>query len=165
MTDLAWHHLTDDDHADVMRALQHWWGADGGGAERASLLPRLFFQHFAPTSLVVRDGGTLVGFLVGFLSQSRPDEAYIHFVGVHPDRRGLHLGRELYERFFTLVRAQGRTTVRAITSPGNSGSQAFHARLGFAVSAPVADYDGPGLDRVCFVLSLDDRAAGEADSG
>jgi len=33
--------------------------------------------------------------LVGFCSQLRAREAYIHFVGVHPRQRGRRLGRRL----------------------------------------------------------------------
>ena len=73
----------------------------------------------------------MVGFLNGFLSQTFPDEAYIHFVGVRPDRRGAGLATELYERFFTVARANGRTLVRCVTSPVNEGSIAFHRALGF----------------------------------
>ena len=84
----------------------------------APMLPRLFFVHFEGTSYVVDDeDGQLAAFLIGFLSQTSDDEAYIHFVGVSPEQRGAGLGRLLYERFFDDVRAQGRTTVHCVTSP------------------------------------------------
>ncbi len=153
MTELTFCALTESDHPHVMAALEEWWGDVGGangGAQRAALLPRLFFQHFADTSRVVLDEGRMVAFFVGFLSQSRPDEAYIHFVGVHPEYQGRGLGSGLYEWFFRTARDHGRTTVRAITSVSNTDSQAFHRRLGFTVSDPVADYDGAGGDRVTF---------------
>ena len=98
-----------------------------------ALLPRLFFEHFRQTSFVAEEDGELLGFLNGFLSQSSPDEAYIHFVGVRPDRRGGGLARELYERFFVVARANGRSLVRSVTSPMNDGSIAFHRALGFDV--------------------------------
>jgi ribosomal protein S18 acetylase RimI-like enzyme len=148
---------TESDHPDVMVALATWWGDAGdatGGAQRAALLPRLFFQHFANTSLVVHDGARLVAFIVGFLSQSRPDEAYIHFVGVAPDCQGQGLGTHLYEWFFSTARTHGRSMVRAITSVPNTGSQAFHRRMGFSVSDPIAGYDGRGGDRVAFARAL-----------
>jgi hypothetical protein len=53
--------------------------------------------------------------------------------------------------------------VRAITSPQNSGSHAFHTRMGFVTEPgpkefegrPVQpDYDGPGLDRLTFRKNL-----------
>jgi predicted GNAT superfamily acetyltransferase len=125
--------------------------------------PRLFFQHFADTSTIVEDpDGTLAAFLVGFRSQSSPDVAYIHFVGVRPDLRRSGLARTLYERFFAEMRASGCRRVDAITGPGNRRSQEFHAALGFTASGDAAiegvrawrDYDGPGEHRVAFSRPL-----------
>jgi GNAT superfamily N-acetyltransferase len=155
-----------EDQRRVLAVLDRWWGGFGGDAgsrERALLLPPLFFQHFADTSVVVEDGEELVAFMVAFLSASRPQEAYIHFVGVDPARRGDGLGRPLYERFFGLARAAGRRRVRCVTSPGNAGSYGFHTAMGFDAEPsektyegrPVQpDHDGPGLDRICFVRAL-----------
>jgi ribosomal protein S18 acetylase RimI-like enzyme len=119
------------------------------------MLPRLFFVHFEGTSYVVdSDDGQLAAFLIGFLSQTDPEEAYVHFVGVAPEHRGEGLGRMLYERFFDDARAQGRIRVRCVTSPANEESVAFHEALGFEVERVAHDYDGPGEDRVLFVRAL-----------
>jgi ribosomal protein S18 acetylase RimI-like enzyme len=116
------------------------------------VLPKLFFLHFEGTSFVAEDAdGKLVAFLIGFLSQTDPDEAYIHFVGVAPEQRGSGVGRKLYERFFEAVRAEGRGVVRCVTSPSNTTSIAFHEAMGFGVDRVAEDYDGPGEDRVLFV--------------
>jgi len=113
----------------------------------AAMLPKLFFIHFRDTSFVAEDDdATLAGFLCGFRSQTFEDEAYIHFVGVHPERRGAGLGRELYERFFAAV--PDRAVVRAVTSPVNERSVAFHRALGFEVEAVDEHYDGSGVARV-----------------
>jgi ribosomal protein S18 acetylase RimI-like enzyme len=118
------------------------------------MLPKLFFLHFEGTSFVAEDGDELVGFLCGFLSQTADDEAYIHFVGVSPGRRGEGVGRALYERLFAEVREDGRTVVRCVTSPANRESVAFHEALGFEVERVVPDYDGPGEDRALLVKRL-----------
>ncbi|MDN3352912.1 GNAT family N-acetyltransferase [Actinomadura sp. DC4] len=68
------------------------------------------------TSIVAEDDAELTGFLVGFLSPSAEDAAYIHFVGVAPRFRGSGLGRQLYQRFFDMAQAGSRSTVRAITA-------------------------------------------------
>ena len=120
----------------------------------AEMLPRLFFVHFRDTSFVAERDGELAGFLVGFLSPARREEAYVHFVGVSPAERGSGLGRELYERFFAVARADGRSRVSCVTSPANRGSLAFHVALGFEPSKPQADYDGPGEDRVVLTRPL-----------
>ena len=96
------------DYDRIAPLVDGWWG----GRQMIDMLPRLFFVHFSDTAFVAEDGGELAGFLAGFLSQSKPDEAYIHFVGVSPGHRGRGVGRLLYERFFDAVRAQSRTVVR-----------------------------------------------------
>lgn len=124
----------------------------------APMLPKLFFTHFQSTSYVVEDdSGAPAAFLTGFLSQTGPTEAYVHFIGVAPEHRGSGLGRMLYERFIDDVRRHGRTVVRAVTSPANATSIGFHQSLGFEIDGIVADYDGPGEDRVLLVLRLDGR--------
>jgi ribosomal protein S18 acetylase RimI-like enzyme len=144
-------HAQPADYGRVIGRVNAWWG----GRDMAPMLPRLFFVHFEGTSYVVDDeDGQLAAFLIGFLSQARDDEAYIHFVGVSPEHRGSGLGRLLYERFFEDVRARGRTTVRCVTSPENEGSIAFHRSLGFEVEKSPTDYDGPGEDRVLFDKQL-----------
>jgi ribosomal protein S18 acetylase RimI-like enzyme len=104
------------------------------------MLPKLFFVHFRDTSFVAEDDEGLAGFLCGFRSQTYDDEAYIHFVGVDPDRRASGLGRALYERFFEAI--EPRSVVRAVTSPVNERSVAFHRALGFEVERVDEDYDG-----------------------
>jgi ribosomal protein S18 acetylase RimI-like enzyme len=125
----------EDDYPSIAAALQTWWTQPGLGAagarERAALVPRLWLQHFASTSLVATREDRLAGFLIGFLSPDRPGEGYIHFVGVAPDTRREGLGRRLYEHFFGICREAGRTRVRCITSPQNTLSVAFHLAMGF----------------------------------
>jgi ribosomal protein S18 acetylase RimI-like enzyme len=144
-------HAEPADYGRVIGRVNAWWG----GRDMAPMLPQLFFVHFEGTSYVADDeDGQLAAFLIGFLSQTDPDEAYIHFVGVSPEHRGGGLGRQLYERFFDDARAAGRTRVRCVTSPANAGSVAFHEALGFRSERVAHDYDGPGEDRVLFVKTL-----------
>ncbi len=56
----------------------------------------------------------------------------------------------MYEAFFALARADDRRVVSAYTSPRNTTSVAFHRSMGFSVTGPVADYNGPGRDRILF---------------
>jgi ribosomal protein S18 acetylase RimI-like enzyme len=151
--------LSPFDYPPIIAVIDDWWG----GRPMASMLPRMFFEHFADTSYAAEVDGSLAGFLVGFCSQSRPGEAYIHFVGVHPRQRGRGLARRMYETFFASAAARDCVLVRAITAPVNTGSLAFHRRMGFQIKvgnrvrdgiAFTADYDGPGKDRVQFVRHL-----------
>ncbi|MGZ4354356.1 MAG: N-acetyltransferase family protein [Gaiellaceae bacterium] len=141
-------HAEPSDYAAVIGVVDQWWG----GRAMAAMLPKLFFVHFRDTSFVMEDDGEIVGFLCGFRSQTHDDEAYIHFVGVDPGWRGAGVARALYERFFAAIAP--RTTVRAVTSPVNERSVAFHRALGFDVERVDEDYDGRDEARVLLVKHL-----------
>lgn len=153
---LAFRPLAEADYAPVLETTATWWdhASDAAARERRGLLPRLFFQHFSTSSFIAIADGKMIGFLIGFLSQSDPTVAYVHFVGVDPAQRGAGTGRALYEHFFAIARGAGRHSVHAITSSTNTGSQEFHRAMGFSVSDPVAEYDGPGTSRVLFRRDL-----------
>ncbi|GAB2617763.1 GNAT family N-acetyltransferase [Streptomyces capparidis] len=154
------------DHGTMVGHVQRWWGDSRTPAqarELSLLLPKLFLQFFSSTSLVLEDEAGIRAFLVGFHAADNDEEAYIHFVGVDPELRGQGTARRLYTAFFQRAAEAGRTEVRAITSPGNAGSIAFHRAMGFTLEMgdrvvdglPVhSDYDGPGQHRVCFHKKL-----------
>jgi L-amino acid N-acyltransferase YncA len=151
--------LQEADYETIIEAIDDWFD----GRQMSHLLPRIFFIHFRPTSFVIEEDGRVMGFLAGFVSQTYPDQAYIHFVGNEANYRGRGLGRQIYSTFFETVRRLGCTTVRCITSPVNSGSIAFHTRMGFRIErsngerhgAPCTlNYELQGADRVLFVRSL-----------
>ena len=147
------------DYDEIIEVVDDWWGRP-----MAISLPRLFLNHFHRTSLIARDAaGGLAGFLIGMLSPSQPGRAHILFVGVAPAARGSGLGRRLYQEFFAIASEGGSSEVSAITSPVNVGSIAFHKSMGFSVTGPVADYNGPGKDMMLF--SRDLAPAGTDDPG
>jgi len=148
------------DYKKVISVIDEWWS----GRHMADMLPKLFFVHFQSTSYIAEVNGEMIGFLVGFLSQTKRNEAYIHFIGVHPEYRKAGVARKLYELFFKTVRHLGCDTIRCVTSPINKTSIDFHKRLGFEIEkgdsiqngvSTHSDYDGHGGSRVLFVKNLD----------
>lgn len=149
MTEVRIRAALPSDHPRIQAVCDHWWGRP-----ISHILPRLYLDHFHTTSLIADKGEDLAGFIIGFHSPSDPDAAYIHLAGVAPGQRRSGLASDLYRQFTETARVQGRSVVRAITSPGNEPSIAFHRAFGFDVSEPHADYDGPGVHRVVFALRL-----------
>src|SRR5579871_6659474 len=95
----------------IQAMVPEWWGRP----LETDMLTRYFLTHFRETCLVADQNGEKVGFLIGFLSQTHADEAYIRLVVVHPGHRGEGVGRALYERFFTVALQHGRQVIRSVT--------------------------------------------------
>ena len=153
--------LKPEDYDFIIVRVNEWWG----GRNLAPGLPRLFFNHFAATSLAVEDEtGRITAFLVGFISPQRADEVYIHYAAVDPAFQRAGLGRKMYEAFFKTALAHCRTVVRCMTSPVNRDSIAFHRKMGFRLEESPhkedgipyhPDFNGPGDRKVLFVKRLE----------
>jgi GNAT superfamily N-acetyltransferase len=126
------------DHQRIILVIKDWWG----GRDLTWMLPKLFLVHFCETSFIIEKEEELTAFLIGFLSQSKANEGYIHLVGVHPNYRGMGLGEFLYHRFFQICKANNRDTIRSCTSPVNKGSIQFHKKIGFNILKGNAEVDG-----------------------
>ena len=140
-----------DDYDAIAAVIDDWWGR-----EMLAGLQRLFLDHFWATSVVADVDGEMAGFLVGFHSPAA-DAACIHFVGVDPAHRRRGLAAQMYRAFFITAADAGCARVDAITSPVNTGSIAFHRRMGFEVHGPLADYNGPGRDMMLFSRRLPEQ--------
>ena len=145
MSDIRIEGVRDGDLAEILRNFERFWGDRD--------LPRylhhpMFFLEFGDTAFVARDPGRgeIAGYLLGFVAPS--GDGYIHFVAVRDDSRTLGLGRRLYEAFENAARERGAVALKAITSPENEGSAAFHNRVGFTEMTRIEDYGGGGRTRI-----------------
>lgn len=157
--DLTLRNSKPSDHQKIMAVMKEWWG----GRDLTWMLPKLFLVHFCGTSFIIEKDGRLVAFLIGFLSPSKANEGYIHFVGVHPDYRAMGLGEFLYHRFFQICKKNNRDIIRTCTSPVNKGSIEFHKKIGFGISEGNGEVDGiqvsldynhPGDSKVLFEIKI-----------
>ena len=144
---------TKADFDQILRDLPDFWD---GEYTRALHHPSLLYE-FGNSAFVLKEEDTVVAYLFGFLAQQGP-VSYVHLVAVRKGYRRLGLGRLLYDRFLAFAREHDCTSIKAITSPNNRASIAFHTRLGMELigtpnsdGIPVLkDYSGPGQDRVVF---------------
>lgn len=140
--------IVTEDYFSVISVLNDWWGG-----RQMNLLPRLFFEHFQNTSYIMEKDEELVAFLIGFVSQTDPNIAYIHFVGVNPNFRKQGLANHLYNLFTKDVKALGCKEIHCITSPINTVSINFHKAMNFEIQL-CKNYAGKGQDRICFSKSI-----------
>jgi GNAT superfamily N-acetyltransferase len=160
------------DHRRLVGEVDHWFGRP----VRARL-GRMWFEHFAGTSLVGEtldprsadpDVLRIAAFVVGFESPDRPGEAVIHLAAVAPEWRRRGFGTVIHERWLADRAATG--AVRAIVAipPDERVAFLFYRSLGFepvtAGARPLwgvpafADHEGDGADRALLVCGLAPRA-------
>ena len=140
--------MTLSDMATVLAELDQFWG----GRDMRFLHQKALVQEFGDTCLTARGpDGQIAGYLIGFLAPR--GLGYIHAVAVRDSARGTGCGQALYRAFAAAVAAHGADRLKAITSIANTGSVAFHRRLGFDVRK-VEDYDGPGIPMMVMTRPL-----------
>ncbi len=118
------------DYDRVVNVMLDWWD----GRDLRSKVYWGLFLHFKQTTFIVEDGkGNLVAFLLGYLSQTFINEAYINWIGVHPGYRNQGIARMLHELFYDIARANGRNRVTCSTALINESSMRWHKHMGFRV--------------------------------
>src|SRR6266540_5095970 len=148
---------TAQDYDQILAALPEFWD----GRDTRHLHHPLFIHEFGSSALVIRRGPQVVAYLFGFVSQTQP-VGYVHTVAVRASARRRRFARHLFGHFVQFARAQGCRHVKAITTPSNSGSIAFHKSLGMELLGEpntdgipiVPDYAGRGASRVVFWKSI-----------
>jgi ribosomal protein S18 acetylase RimI-like enzyme len=112
-------------------------------------------KHFRSTCFIAEERERVIGYLLGFRSQTYPEEAYMHLVQVDPALRGHGVGRRLFSQFEATVKAMGCKKIVTTSRPQNKMASKFYEEMGFkpvesdnmievdGVKA-IKDYNGPG---------------------
>jgi GNAT superfamily N-acetyltransferase len=144
---------TPQDYDQILEDLSEFWD----GRDTRHLHHSFLIHEFGSTAFVMRDGPRVVAYLFGFISQTQP-VGYVHTIAVRASARRRHLAHQLFDHFIECARRHGCRHIKAITTPSNLGSIAFHKSLGMQLlGAPgsdgipvVPDYAGRGAARVVF---------------
>lgn len=132
--------------------------------ERESIY-HIMTEHFRNTCFIAEDRGEMIGYLLGFRSQSDPEEALVHLVHVAPRLRGNGIGRRMFNQFQASVKKLGCTRITTHSRPENNSCNRFYRAMGFETAAGenpvevngmpcVKDYNGPGKHRVVWVKNI-----------
>jgi GNAT superfamily N-acetyltransferase len=144
---------TQQDYNDILDALPEFWD----GRDTHHLHHPMLIKEFGNSAFAIRDGATVLAYLFGLLSQTEP-VGYVHLIAVRAPARRQGLGKKLFRHFVEFARHHGCKSVKAITSPANSSSIAFHKSLGMQLLGEpnaagiriVPDYAGRNEPRVVF---------------
>ena len=121
---------------DFIRIAELAWKCKPMATERNSIY-HLFTKFFSSTSFVAEEDQRIIGFLLGFISQDNPEEAYIHLLCVHPRFRRDGIASKLLKEFIETVKMKNIKRISLITKPINKRAISFYRKHGFK------DYDGP----------------------
>ena len=156
---------TEADHPAVVAVVDEWWG----GRRMRRHAPAPVVPAFRRDVVDRRESGEgrLVGFLVGFVSPDRPDEAYVHMIGDEPEppkarprsgavrailrgRRGraAHDGSAAVDLAGQPDLGRGSTRRMGFRPDDGPGTQTLYGTRAYP------DYDGEGEDRVLFSRDL-----------
>jgi ribosomal protein S18 acetylase RimI-like enzyme len=148
---------TQQDYNQILDELHEFWGA----RDTRHLHHPFLIHEFGNSAFVIRTNGQVVAYLFGFVSQTEP-VGYVHTVAVRTSARRQHLANQLFRHFTQFARAHGCRHIKAITTPTNFDSIAFHKSLGMQLLGElnsdgipvVSDYAGRGAPRVVFWKSI-----------
>ena len=148
---------TKQDFDQILTEFKEFWDND----RALALHHPTMINEFGNSAFVIREGHKVIAYLFGFLSQTSP-VGYVQLLSVRQSNRKQGLARRLYDHFTGFALAHGCTSLKAITSPVNTLSIAFHKSIGMMPTGEdhidgipvIKDYSGPGRDRVVFMKDI-----------
>jgi GNAT superfamily N-acetyltransferase len=158
--DVTFRPATEADHARWSRLLREWWD------DRPPRLDRLWFRHFAATTIVGETGeGRPIALAAALPSATIAGRGVLWAVVVAPGLRRQGIGRAIVEVVEAALREAGVGAVEAAVWPGNRVGVRFLEGIGFvpvaaSLATPLygvpalADYDGDGEDRAVMARPL-----------
>ena len=136
--DVTIRNVKPSDHEKVISVIPKWWH----GRDLSSAALKIFFIHFSDASFVAERNDELVGFLIGFMSQTEKDVGYAHLGGVHPEYRKAGIARLLLHEFIEVCKMNNRSVVKSCTAPINKRSIDFHKQMGFTIEQGDVFFEG-----------------------
>ncbi|MFM5428313.1 GNAT family N-acetyltransferase [Aeromonas veronii] len=123
--------------------------------------PAFFFRQamdlWPELLLVAEYEGLLVGYVLGGFGQER-SQGWVLSLAVLPEARGFGLAERMMRQMEANQQALQISELRLTVDPANPAQRLYY-RLDYTLQAEVADYFGPGEDRLLLVKTLSGTAA------
>ena len=123
--------------------------------------PAFFFRQamdlWPELLLVAEYEGQLVGYVLGGFGQER-SQGWVLSLAVLPEARGFGLAERMMRQMEANQQALQISELRLTVDPVNPAQRLYY-RLGYILQAEVADYFGPGEDRLLLVKTFSGTAA------
>ena len=115
-------------------------------------------QLFGPsgnTWLVAEDGNGIWGYSLSVRATDDAEVGWIMALGVHPERRGQHIGSHLLDESIAELQDKGINTIKLTVRPDNVTAVGLYRRAGFKDTGHWKEGDiGDGMARMILTLLL-----------
>jgi ribosomal-protein-alanine N-acetyltransferase len=113
------------------------------------------FGPSGPTWLVAEDEDGIWGYSLSARATDDAQVGWIMALGVHPDRRGQHVGSQLLDESIAELQEKGINTIKLTVLPENEAAVNLYLRAGFKDTGHWKEGDiGDGKQRMILTLLL-----------
>ncbi|MFQ5575261.1 MAG: GNAT family N-acetyltransferase [Terriglobia bacterium] len=106
---------------------------------------------------IYRDGDLILGTAQALRDWDDPGLVFIVGLSIAPRHRGRGLSKSFLEALLGRLRQDGARTVRLTVASDNAAAVGLYFAFGFAATASVPDFYGPGQDRLILDLEMTGR--------
>ena len=103
----------------------------------SSYMYLLLCEHNPQTCVVAERDGAIVGFVSGYRLPADPTVLFIWQVAVHPDGRGLGLGKRMIVEILGSSGCDGVMSLETTVSPSNQASRKMFSAIADTLSSPI----------------------------
>jgi diaminobutyrate acetyltransferase len=131
---------------------------------------KIMLRYFGDTIILAEEEGELTGFLLGFVSQTNPEEYFIWQLGVDPRYRGRKIAGKIMEETIKAAGEKGCRLVSATVEIVNIPSQRLFESSGFQIvtssedgelinengKLAIKNYYASGTDQIFYAREIND---------
>ncbi len=129
---------------------------------------KIMINNFGNSIIIAEESGELTGFLLGFVSQTDPDEFFIWQLGVDPAFRGRKIAKRIMQATIDSAADHKCKRITATVETTNKASQRLFESSGFIIvtneslgelieehdKLAVKDYYASGTNQVFYQLNI-----------
>ena len=92
---------------------------------------KIMLRYFKDTCFVALDNGSIVGYIMGFISQTDNKSSFIWQIGVHTDLKRSGVASKLLDAFEKQIMSKGCQRIELTVDPENPASQKLFENRGY----------------------------------
>jgi diaminobutyrate acetyltransferase len=96
---------------------------------------KIVLRYFGDTCYVAEQDGQITGFILGFFSQQDPETYFLWQIGVHPEKQGEGIGKQLLQYAEKQLQKKSIHRIELTIDPENTASKKLFEQNGYQNSS------------------------------